>query len=143
MPAKGIGSKKSDPRGGLCDAASAFPARPRVVTHRWINYTGCDSLYSVAADQSTVYVGGHERWMNNPTQCDNNDSGAATPAQGMAGLSPASGRVTYNPGRARGLGADDMLITRAGLWIASDDFNKASQCGGVKGHAGICLMPYS
>ena len=31
---------------GLCDAAAAFPATQASVSHLWINYTGCDSLYS-------------------------------------------------------------------------------------------------
>jgi hypothetical protein len=64
----------------------------------------------------------------------------------MEGLSPSTGLVTSNPPvytRARGLGADDMLITSAGLWIASDNMDNASQCDGVFGHAGICFLPYS
>ncbi|MEP7025921.1 MAG: hypothetical protein ABJB47_19415, partial [Actinomycetota bacterium] len=47
---------------GLCDAAAAFPARQQRVSHKWVNYTGCDSLYSTAADASTAYFGGHERY---------------------------------------------------------------------------------
>ena len=39
----------------------------------------------------------------------------------MEGLSPATGLLTFNPTRARGQGADDMLVTSAGLWIASDN----------------------
>jgi hypothetical protein len=142
LPASGPGSDRVGPRSGLCDAAVAFPSSPRSVRHQWINYTGCDSLGAVVADPSTVYIGGHERWANNSNQCDNNDFGTATNAQGMAGLSPANGQVTYNPSRARGFGADDMIITHAGLWIASDNFNGAQQCGHVDGHAGICLLPY-
>jgi hypothetical protein len=34
-----------------------------------------------------------------------------------------------------------MLITRAGLWISSDNFEGSSKCGGVAGHAGICFLP--
>jgi hypothetical protein len=60
----------------------------------------------------------------------------------MVGLSATTGAVTFNPTRARGLGADDMEITSAGLWIASDNQQNASQCGGVFGHAGICFLPY-
>jgi len=44
--------------------------------------------------------------------------------------------------RSRGHGADDMLLTNAGLWIASDNFGGNTQCGGVSGYAGICLLPY-
>src|SRR5690349_1818557 len=40
--------KTSSPRTGLCDSVAAFPATQAEVTHNWVNYTGCDSLYSVA-----------------------------------------------------------------------------------------------
>jgi hypothetical protein len=60
----------------------------------------------------------------------------------MAGLSPATGAVTFNPTRARGYGADDMLLTGAGLWIASDNYAGSAACGHVYGHAGICFLAY-
>jgi hypothetical protein len=135
------GTGTSGPRTGLCDSAAAFPALPTSVTHRWINYPGCDSLYSVAADASTVYVGGHERWMSNPNGCDFKGPGAID-APGMAGLSTTTGAVTWNPGRSRGKGADDMLITGAGLWVASDNANNATMCAGKTGLAGICFLSY-
>ena len=37
---------------GLCDVAAAFPATQTSVSTMWVNYTGCDSLYSTAADSS-------------------------------------------------------------------------------------------
>jgi hypothetical protein len=129
------------PRSGLCDSASAWPATQKRVLHRWINYTGCDSLYSVAADASTVYFAGHERWSENPDGCDAPGPGAI-PAPGIEGLSPKTGRLTFNPTRARGIGADDMLIAPGGLWIASDNWLNSNMCGGVKNLAGICLLPY-
>jgi hypothetical protein len=141
-PANGSGAVTSSRRRGLCDAAIAFPAKPQSVRHKWINYTGCDSLYAVAADKNDVYVGGHERWIDNPRQCNSNRSGQAVTAPGMAGLSAKTGQLVYNPTRSRGLGADDMLLTKAGLWVASDNLAGADQCGGVHGHAGICLLPY-
>jgi hypothetical protein len=58
----------------------------------------------------------------------------------MVGLSTTDGSVTSNPTRARGKGADDMLLTSAGLWIASDNATNSNQCGGSFGHAGICLL---
>ncbi len=127
-------------RTGLCDAAAAFPASQSSVAHRWVNYTGCDSLFSTAADTNTAYFGGHERWFDNGHDCDAAGPGAVS-APGMAGLSP-SGGIIWNPTRARGLGADDMLVTSAGLWVASDNDFGSSQCGGVGGHAGICFLPY-
>jgi hypothetical protein len=131
----------SFPRTGPCDAAIAYPSAQTSVTHKWINYTGCDSLYSTAADASTAYFGGHERWASNPNGCDFAGPGAIN-APGMEGLSAATGALTFNPTRARGLGADDMLVTSAGLWIGSDNLNNSNQCGGVTGHAGICFLPY-
>jgi hypothetical protein len=129
------------PRSGLCDSASAFPATQESVLQLWVNYTGCDSLYSVAADASTAYFAGHERWSENPDGCDAPDADAI-PAPGFEGLSPTTGALTFNPTRARGLGADDMLITPEGLWIASDDWDHSNMCGGVNNLAGICLLPY-
>ena len=136
---------------GLCDAAAAFPAAQQQVTHSWINYTGCDSLYSTVADTSAVYVGGHNRWFNNANGCNKAGPGAI-PAPGLAGLTPglSGGALITNPAgtaglysRSRGLGADDMLLTGAGLWVASDTFGGGEQCGGVSGYAGICFLPYS
>jgi hypothetical protein len=139
------------PRTGLCDVAAAFPAtinpaqqpngQPGYVLHNWVNYMGCDSLYSTAADASTAYFAGHERWASNPNGCDFAGPGAIN-APGMVGLSPTTGAVTFNPTRGRGLGADDMVVTDEGLWIASDNLNNTQACGGKSGHAGICLLPY-
>jgi len=128
------------PLTGLCDVAAALPASQAPVSTMWINYTGCDSLYSTAADSTTAYFGGHERWSQNPGGCDKAGPGAIS-APGMEGLSPTTGLLTFNPTRARGLGADDMLVTTAGLWIASDNFQGSDTCGGVGGHAGICFLP--
>jgi hypothetical protein len=130
------------PRTGLCDAAAAFPSTLGPVLHEWVNYTGCDSLYSAAADASTAYFGGHERWSSNPNGCDYAGPGAIA-APGMEGLSPSTGALTFNPTRGRGLGADDMLITSAGLWIASDNAQNTSMCGGAGEKSGICFLPYS
>jgi hypothetical protein len=128
-------------RTGLCDAAAAFPSTQAAVSPRWINYTGCDSLYSAAADSAAAYFGGHERWADNSGDCDAAGPGAVS-APGMVGLNPATGAVTFNPTRARGLGADDMVITGAGLWVASDNADGSGTCGGFSGHAGVCFLPY-
>jgi hypothetical protein len=128
-------------RRGLCDAAAAFPATQKSVTSKWINYTGCDSLFAAAADSSTAYFAGHERWSQNPNGCDHAGPGAKT-APGFEGLSPSSGKLTFNPTRARGFGADDMLVTGAGLWIASDNAYGSQMCGHVQGLAGICFLKY-
>jgi hypothetical protein len=139
-------SSKTQPRSGLCDAAAAFPSSNKKVGHEWINYTGCYSLFSTAADASTAYFGGHEPWADNPDGCKAAGRGAVA-APGMVGLDPSSGAVVWNPTRSRGLGADDMLVTSQGLWIASDNFDAgkggADLCGGQPDHSGICFMPGS
>jgi hypothetical protein len=137
------------PRTGLCDVAAAFPSTQTSVTHTWINYTGCDSMFAAAADAGAAYFGGHERWSDNPNDCDAQGPGAYS-APGMEGLQPSNGELYVNAAntagyysRSRGYGADDMLVTSAGLWIASDNEDKAQNCGGVAGHSGICLLPYN
>ena len=126
---------------GVCDAAAAYPNLPAQVTRKWVNYTGCDSLLSVAADDSAVYVGGHQRWLNNENGCDAAGTGAVS-RPGSGAVDPVTGRATsWNPTRSRGAGADDLVIAFGGLWIASDDKNTATQCG-REYHAGICFLPY-
>ncbi len=69
------------PRTGLCDAAAAFPATQASVSHLWVNYTGCDSLYSTAADASTAYFGGHERWARQPERLRRDGPGSGQRAR--------------------------------------------------------------
>jgi len=149
----------SEPRGGLSDAAAAFSTSVTAATaapnHLWVNYSGCDSLYSVAADATSVYLGGHRRRLNSPTNCDERNVASGPVASlGLGAVRPSDGDVyTTVPGgltgqyqRGRGRGAVDMVVVPGqGLWIASDNgtVNAFSQkCGGKLGHAGICLLPY-
>jgi hypothetical protein len=138
----------SKPRTGLCDSVAAFPGTQAEVTHKWVNYTGCDSLYSVAADSSAVYIGGHERWANNANGCNHQGPGAL-PAPGLGGFNLSTGALITNASgtaglysRSRGRGADDLLGTSDGLWIASDNFGGGTSCGGTPGFAGICFLSY-
>ena len=135
----------SYPLTGLCDAAAAFPATQTTVSHKWIDYTGCDSYYSVAADDGAVYVAGHPRWADNPDGCNFAGPGAIADP-GLQGLDPGTGHVqtsggspVYSMSRAN---ADDMLITSAGLWIASTNRYGSNWCSGATNHSGICLLPY-
>jgi len=135
-------------RTGLCDATTAFPATQASELHTWIDYTGCDSLYSAAADASAVYVAGHPRWAQNLKGCNVQGPGAV-PDAGLQGLKPATGLALLNGSGTAGLysmsraNADDMLITSAGLWIGSTDRSHDDHCGGVGFHGGICFLPYS
>jgi hypothetical protein len=138
------------PLTGPCDAVLAFPVTNGTVSHTWINYSGCDSFFAVAADQFAVYASGHERWADNRFAC-NNAGGGSLPAPGLGGFNPSTGELLKNSAgtaglysRARGLGADDaLLVPGVGLWVASDNLDGSSSCGGVGGHAGICFLPYS
>ena len=84
------------PMVGMCDAAAAFPATQTQVFSDWIAYDGCDSLYSVAADDSAVYVSGHNRWFNNQNQCNKAGPGAI-PAPGLRRADPRPDRRVADP----------------------------------------------
>ena len=144
----GVSTHGPRPPGSPCDVAMALPAVQTSVSPEWINQTGCDSLYATAADSRAAYFGGHERYSMDASACDTLGAGGYD-APGIEGLDPASGALYVNPAgsagyysRARGLGADDMLVTSAGLWIASDNYDGSATCGGVGGLAGICFLPY-
>ncbi|HEX4015472.1 MAG TPA: hypothetical protein VHX15_01950 [Frankiaceae bacterium] len=106
-----------------CDSAVRYNASSTGlnVPPAWLSYTGKDSLYSVAVTSAAVYVGGHQRWMNNPYGQDNAKAGAV-PRPGLAALDPANGvPLAWNPGRnPRGHGADVIYGTKTGVWVGSD-----------------------
>ena len=97
-----------------CDAASRFNASSTGtnVLPAWIDWTGTDSLYSVAVTAGAVYVGGHNRWLNNPYGQDSPHQGAV-PRPGLGALEPANGvPMAWNPGRnPRGHGAEVVYAT--------------------------------
>jgi hypothetical protein len=132
----------SGPRTGPCDAVISYPAAEQEFSgHQWINYTGCDSLYSVAADASTVFLGGHQRWISNGDECDRNNTAPGRSQPGLGHVSVGTGADQPGATRGRGLGAVDILRTSAGLWIASDNQANTSTCGGSSQRMGICFLP--
>jgi len=118
-----------------------------MVSHKWVNYTGCDSLYSIAASATAVYVAGHPRWSQNANGCNKGGPGSIKD-RGLQGLWTGNGRTIVNPSKTKGrytmarANADDMLLTGAGLWIASTNRFGLVSCGNVGGHGGICFLPY-
>jgi hypothetical protein len=122
---------------GICDAAARFetdvaaPARPT-----WINYTGGDTLHSVAVSDKAVYVQGHQRWLDNPQGHDNAGPGAVS-RPGIGAIDPSSGKaLAWNPTKDRGVGGKDLLVTARGLWVASDTAHI-----GHETRARIALLP--
>lgn len=111
------------PRGTatLCDTAARWEMNVNgPATTTWRNYTGGDSLTSVAITGPAVYVAGHQRWANNPQGADTAGPGALA-RQGIAALDPTTGKaLTWNPGRDRGLRAFRLVPTAEGLYVLSD-----------------------
>lgn len=112
----------------ICDAAARFethinkPYRPT-----WINYTGGDTLHSVAVTGGAVYVQGHQRWLDNPYGVGEPGPGAVD-RPGIGAIDPSSGKaLPWNPGKSRGVGGKDMLPTHSGLWVGSDGTHFAGE----------------
>ena len=121
--ATGASGTNSDGTRALCDSAarwSAFDTGSNVKP-TWVDYTGNDTILSVAITGTAVYVGGHERWLNNPNGSDRAAAGAV-PRPSIAALDPASGLpLQWNPGRnPRGAGTYALFAAANGLYVGSD-----------------------
>ncbi|HEX3823804.1 MAG TPA: PKD domain-containing protein [Mycobacteriales bacterium] len=118
----GIGTN-SDGTNSSCDAAARFETAATGTNVRpvWIDYSGEDTISTIAVTGRAVYVGGHQRWLNNSLGL-NVAAPGAVPRPGLAALSPVSGLpYTWDPGRnPRGAGVFALLATSTGLWVGSD-----------------------
>jgi len=107
----------------LCDSAVRWEtgASGTNLAPTWVDPTGRDTLWGVTVTSSAVYVGGHNRWANNPLGLDTQRQGAV-PRAGLMALDPLNGRpLTWNPGRVPlGTSVYALLSTSTGLWIGSD-----------------------
>ena len=119
----GSTSLNTDGTRSLCDAASRWSTTDTGtdVQPTWVDYTGNDTFWSVAVTGTAVYLGGHARWVNNPSGPNNSAAGAVA-RPGLVALDPISGLpLAWNPGRnPRGAGAYALLATSAGLYVGSD-----------------------
>jgi hypothetical protein len=105
----------------ICDAAARFETNvPNPYRPMWINYTGGDTLLSVAAVGSAVYVGGHQRWLDNPYGQDSCGPGCVS-RNGVGAIDPKTGKaLAWNPGKTRGVGLGFIYPTPTGIWWGSD-----------------------
>ena len=126
----------------LCDSVVKFSSAPNPnQTLVWQNKTGGDSLFAVVATATDVYIGGHERWANNPLGSDSCGTGCLS-RPGIGDIDATTGlATTWNPTRSRGHGASDLFLDSQGnLWVSSDAPAGSVKCAGVY-HPGICEFP--
>ncbi|WP_250009477.1 PKD domain containing protein [Actinoplanes sp. M2I2] len=107
----------------LCDSAARFEAGGSGRHNpTWVQRTGGDSLYAVAVTGSAVYLGGHQRYFDNPYGTDAKGPGpGAVSRVGIGAVNPSTGRaLSWNPTRKRGVGIRVFVATPGGLLVGSD-----------------------
>ncbi|GLY84912.1 hypothetical protein [Actinoallomurus iriomotensis] len=106
----------------LCDSAARWETSKTGAGQNptWVNWTGGDTLLSVSVTGKAIYVGGHQRWMDNPQGHDSAGPGAVS-RPGIAALNPSGGKaLSWNPTRTRGHGVEALVATSSGLYVGSD-----------------------
>jgi hypothetical protein len=107
----------------LCDSAARFEvAGSGRHNPTWVQRTGGDSLYAVAVTGAAVYLGGHQRYLDNPYGSDAKGPGpGAVSRVGIGAVSPITGKaLPWNPTRTRGVGVRAFVSIPQGLLVGSD-----------------------
>ena len=111
----------------MCDTAARFDLPPTAtgdnLSYTWRAKTGGDTLWASEVTEAAVYVGGHQRWMNNPRPSPggDNDGPGSVERYGIAALDPLTGvPLSWNPGRDRGRGAEAIVATDDHLFVGHD-----------------------
>jgi hypothetical protein len=106
----------------LCDTAARWDATKTGSGQapQWVNWTGGDTLLSVSVTGVAVYVGGHQRWLDNPFGHDTPGPGAVS-RPGIGAINPTTGKaLSWNPTRTRGHGVETLDAYAGGLLVGSD-----------------------
>jgi hypothetical protein len=106
----------------LCDSAARWESSRTGSGQKptWVNWTGGDTLLSTSVTGSAVYVGGHQRWLNNPYGHDTAGPGAVS-RPGIGALDPKTGKaLAWNPTRTLGHGVETLVAHPKGLLVGSD-----------------------
>lgn len=112
----------TSPYSTLCDSAQRWEtgSTGSDIQPTWVNYTGGDSLYEVSVTGAAVYVGGHQRWLDNPYGNDSAGPGAVS-RPGIGAIDPSTGKaLSWNPTKERGHGVEALVASNDGLYVGSD-----------------------
>jgi hypothetical protein len=85
----------------LCDTAARWENQPNAANtlETWADWSGGDTLTAVAVTNAAIYIGGHNRWMNNHSGSDRARQGSVD-RYGISALDPLNGvPFTWNPSR--------------------------------------------
>ena len=118
-----VGTTGGPHTGTLCDAAVRWETNAvgTTLSGTWVANSGGDTLWGVGITDAAVFVGGHDRWMNNPNGSDRAAQGAV-PRPGLSALDPQTGvPLKWNPGRnPRGEAAYEIYTATDGIYVVSD-----------------------
>ena len=121
--------------GTVCDTATRWEASATGtgITPTWTDFSGGDTMLSVAITGPVVYVGGHVRWLNNSFGADSPGPGAVGRAS-IAALDPTHRPAAdLEPGAqpARLRGDRDAVASRTGCGSGTTPttWATASTCG--------------
>ena len=106
----------------LCDSVSRWETNRSGSGQEptWVDWSGGDTFYAVSITGAVAYVGGHFRWLDNPSGADSQGLGGVS-RPGIAALDVRNGLpIAWNPTRARGIGVFAFLPTFTGLYVGSD-----------------------
>jgi hypothetical protein len=143
------------PNTTVCDGFGRFDLHDDTKPE-WINYTGGDSVWTVADTGAAVYVEGHFKYVDNPDGYASHNvgdikacptyvpgdttetTGCATRRSGVAAVDPTSGLAiqTWSPAAPTKTGGKVILPVSNGVWFGSDSTNF-----GAEKHYGIAFAP--